>query len=386
MAGENTVKERKNEKTGFCLLITLVLFDQSPDHSPCSPPPRLLCLKPSSARRALHFRRCFASSHRPLAVLSTTAATPPPAVVVNRTEADIDRSIRYPNRKKYKGPKFWRYYDEFLEIFGDSHATGNNSHATGNTADTCNSMLLEDIIEPFPTTPASQSTPFQMKPENTQSFTQMLHEDSPPIQSPTSATPTPQHPTMTTNRTTNSLVEMDDIDMFYDDEELECYLIRIAAKHPARGAAAWLSNFYGMLAGNVSPMTGETIKPACGSEEEAFRKTVVTPIFAQSNSRLLRLRASSPTERRQPPPDRRQLPPSDRLLGVICCSSARPLVVCRSSARPLLPALLCCSSPVVASSSAAIASSSSPYRPLLCCSPPTIACALYRLSSLPLIA
>ncbi|KAF3789157.1 Callose synthase 3 [Nymphaea thermarum] len=38
---------------------------------------------------------------------------------------------------------------------------------------------------------------------------------------------------------------------------------------------------YGMLAGNVSPMTGETIKPACGSEEEAFRKTVVTPIFAQ---------------------------------------------------------------------------------------------------------
>ncbi|KAF3781704.1 hypothetical protein EJ110_NYTH25905 [Nymphaea thermarum] len=103
---------------------------------------------------------------------------------------------RYSNRKKYKEPKFWRYYDEFLEIFGDSHATGN-------TADTCNNMLLEDIIEPFPITPASQSTPFHMEPENTQSFTQMLHEDSPPIQSPTSATPTPQHPTMTTNMTTN---------------------------------------------------------------------------------------------------------------------------------------------------------------------------------------
>ncbi|KAF3775900.1 hypothetical protein EJ110_NYTH49523 [Nymphaea thermarum] len=84
-----------------------------------------------------------------------------------------------------------------------------------------------------------------------------------------------------------------------------------------------------------------------------------TPPRLRSHSRLLRLRASSPTERRQPPPDRRQLPPSDRLLGVICRSSARPLVACRSSARPLLPALLCCSSPVVASSSAAIASSSS---------------------------
>ncbi|MED6207969.1 Callose synthase 3 [Stylosanthes scabra] len=36
---------------------------------------------------------------------------------------------------------------------------------------------------------------------------------------------------------------------------------------------------YGMLAGNVSPMTGENVKPAYGGEEEAFLKKVVTPIY-----------------------------------------------------------------------------------------------------------
>ncbi|KAK9124975.1 hypothetical protein Scep_013821 [Stephania cephalantha] len=36
---------------------------------------------------------------------------------------------------------------------------------------------------------------------------------------------------------------------------------------------------YGMLAGNVSPMTGENMKPAYGGEEEAFLKKVVTPIY-----------------------------------------------------------------------------------------------------------
>lgn len=36
---------------------------------------------------------------------------------------------------------------------------------------------------------------------------------------------------------------------------------------------------YGMLAGNVSPMTGENIKPAYGGEEEAFLSKVVTPIY-----------------------------------------------------------------------------------------------------------
>ncbi|KAH9774697.1 callose synthase 2 [Citrus sinensis] len=36
---------------------------------------------------------------------------------------------------------------------------------------------------------------------------------------------------------------------------------------------------YGMLAGNVSPMTGEHIKPAYGGEEEAFLWKVVKPIY-----------------------------------------------------------------------------------------------------------
>lgn len=36
---------------------------------------------------------------------------------------------------------------------------------------------------------------------------------------------------------------------------------------------------YGMLAGNVSPMTGENVKPVYGGEEEAFLGKVVTPIY-----------------------------------------------------------------------------------------------------------
>nr|KYP65055.1 Callose synthase 3 [Cajanus cajan] len=36
---------------------------------------------------------------------------------------------------------------------------------------------------------------------------------------------------------------------------------------------------YGMLAGNVSPMTGENVKPAYGGEDEAFLRKVVTPIY-----------------------------------------------------------------------------------------------------------
>uniref|UniRef100_A0A7N0T6F9 1,3-beta-glucan synthase n=1 Tax=Kalanchoe fedtschenkoi TaxID=63787 RepID=A0A7N0T6F9_KALFE len=36
---------------------------------------------------------------------------------------------------------------------------------------------------------------------------------------------------------------------------------------------------YGMLAGSVSPLTGENIKPAYGGEEEAFLIKVVTPIY-----------------------------------------------------------------------------------------------------------
>ena len=36
---------------------------------------------------------------------------------------------------------------------------------------------------------------------------------------------------------------------------------------------------YGMLAGNVSTLTGENVKPAYGGEEEAFLRKVVTPIY-----------------------------------------------------------------------------------------------------------
>ena len=46
---------------------------------------------------------------------------------------------------------------------------------------------------------------------------------------------------------------------------------------------------YGMLAGNVSPMTGENVKPAYGGEEEAFLRKVVTPIY-QVIAKVLRNR------------------------------------------------------------------------------------------------
>lgn len=36
---------------------------------------------------------------------------------------------------------------------------------------------------------------------------------------------------------------------------------------------------YGMLAGSVSPTTGENVKPAYGGDEEAFLRKVVTPIY-----------------------------------------------------------------------------------------------------------
>ncbi|AAD30609.1 Highly similar to putative callose synthase catalytic subunit [Arabidopsis thaliana] len=38
-------------------------------------------------------------------------------------------------------------------------------------------------------------------------------------------------------------------------------------------------HLYGMLAGSVSPMTGEHVKPAYGGEDEAFLQKVVTPIY-----------------------------------------------------------------------------------------------------------
>jgi callose synthase len=36
---------------------------------------------------------------------------------------------------------------------------------------------------------------------------------------------------------------------------------------------------YGMLSGNVSPLTGENVRPAYGGDDEAFLMKVVTPIY-----------------------------------------------------------------------------------------------------------
>ncbi|KAL6567158.1 hypothetical protein OROMI_015562 [Orobanche minor] len=47
---------------------------------------------------------------------------------------------------------------------------------------------------------------------------------------------------------------------------------------------------YGLLAGSVSPMTGENIKPAYGGDEEAFLKKVVTPIYNVIAKEALRIR------------------------------------------------------------------------------------------------
>lgn len=45
---------------------------------------------------------------------------------------------------------------------------------------------------------------------------------------------------------------------------------------------------YGLLAGSVSSVTGENVKPAYGGEEEAFLNKVVTPIY-QTIARVLSL-------------------------------------------------------------------------------------------------
>ncbi|KAM7497427.1 hypothetical protein LguiA_021841 [Lonicera macranthoides] len=58
-------------------------------------------------------------------------------------------------------------------------------------------------------------------------------------------------------------------------------------KYLDRKSSLWLPTIqqemafelYGMLAGNVSPMTGENVKPAYGGEEESFLRKVITPIY-----------------------------------------------------------------------------------------------------------
>ncbi|VVA90439.1 unnamed protein product [Arabis nemorensis] len=44
---------------------------------------------------------------------------------------------------------------------------------------------------------------------------------------------------------------------------------------------------YEMLAGSISPMTGEHVKPTYGGEDEAFLQKVVTPILSDTVSRIL---------------------------------------------------------------------------------------------------
>lgn len=51
---------------------------------------------------------------------------------------------------------------------------------------------------------------------------------------------------------------------------------------------------YGLLAGSVSPMTGEHIKPAYGGDEEAFLRKVVTPIYNIIAKVLFLIRFFSP--------------------------------------------------------------------------------------------
>jgi callose synthase len=45
---------------------------------------------------------------------------------------------------------------------------------------------------------------------------------------------------------------------------------------------------YGMLAGNVSPLTGEPVKPAYGGENEAFLMKVIKPIYDTIHKESLR--------------------------------------------------------------------------------------------------
>ncbi|KAF3784578.1 hypothetical protein EJ110_NYTH24130 [Nymphaea thermarum] len=97
---------------------------------------------------------------------------------------------RYPNRKKYRGPKVWRYYDEFAEVYGDSHATEKNAVTLNN--------VLPNVTEPLPSTPASQTSPSYMQFDSEQSFAQTLNDDS-LLQSPLPTTPTTEIPTNNTS-------------------------------------------------------------------------------------------------------------------------------------------------------------------------------------------
>lgn len=58
------------------------------------------------------------------------------------------------------------------------------------------------------------------------------------------------------------------------DEELQQFL--------SNGKSAYVQMAYelhGLLAGNVSIVTGENIKPSYGGDDESFLRKVITPIY-----------------------------------------------------------------------------------------------------------
>ncbi|KVI09417.1 1,3-beta-glucan synthase subunit FKS1-like, domain-1 [Cynara cardunculus var. scolymus] len=57
------------------------------------------------------------------------------------------------------------------------------------------------------------------------------------------------------------------------------YLDRKSCRQYSKKFNSMAFELYGMLAGNVSPMTGENVKPAYGGDEEAFLTKVVSPIY-----------------------------------------------------------------------------------------------------------
>ncbi|KAF3782008.1 hypothetical protein EJ110_NYTH35401 [Nymphaea thermarum] len=116
---------------------------------------------------------------------------------------------KYPNKKKYRGPKLWRYCDEFAEVYGEFLATGKDAVTLNN--------ILHDDTKPLPSTPASQTTPLYMQPDSEQSFTQMLNDDS-PLQSPVPPTPTTENSTnnTTTRRSKRNRSNSSNDDVYYN--------------------------------------------------------------------------------------------------------------------------------------------------------------------------
>ncbi|CAN6477162.1 unnamed protein product [Victoria cruziana] len=91
--------------------------------------------------------------------------------VTGDTKAWSDYIQKCPGRSKYKNAKYWRYYEEFLEVYGESHATGDDNH-------TCNSMFMEDDSKLNLTMHVRNSPSFDLGSDEHQSVPQMLNDDS----------------------------------------------------------------------------------------------------------------------------------------------------------------------------------------------------------------